>query len=91
MAANVKLKDIGELKCETRHQGLEWVVLYNDPDNPNSKRDMGQYISAWGFGKKYRNPKEALSGLAEDLRRRGYTGSLKNMKPTRVKRGGVEA
>lgn len=88
MAANVKLKDIGEIKCKTKYEGGEWLVLYNDPDNPNSGKGHAEFVSIWGAGRRHRNPKEALCGLAVDLRRRQYTGNLKNLTPSRVKRGG---
>jgi hypothetical protein len=73
MASNVKLKDIGELKCETRHEQGEWVVYYEDPDQPAG-------ITA-RFG--------GVTGLAQDLRKRGYTGSMRNMKPAQATRNGV--
>jgi hypothetical protein len=83
MASNVKLKDIGELKCETRHEQGEWVVYYEDPDQPAG------ITARFGGGLKFRTSKDAVTGLAQDLRKRGYTGSMRNMKPAQATRNGV--
>jgi hypothetical protein len=91
MASNVKLKDLGVIDCETRHQGGEWIVLYNDPDNPNAKKNVGQFVSFFGAGHGYKKSILALSALGADLRKRGYTGTLHNIKPVMAKRGGVPA
>lgn len=91
MAANVKLKDLGEIECETRHQGGEWIILYNDPDNANANRGLAKFVSFFGAGYGFKKPILALSALGADLRKRGYSGTLKNIKPTVVKRGGVSA
>lgn len=91
MAANVKLTDLGEVLCETRHEGGEWIVFYDDPDNPNSGRGLARFSSIFGAGLGCTKPKDVLTALATDFRKRGYTGSLKNTKPTYVKKHGVQA
>lgn len=85
------VRDIGEVRCETRHQGGEWIVLYNDPDDPNANKGFGKFVSVFGAGRNFKKPKDALVALAADLRRRKYMGSLKNEKPTMIKKRGLMA
>jgi hypothetical protein len=89
MAANVELIDIGEVKVEPRREGGEWFLLYTHPED---KRKMGNNFrelnSVYGAGRGHKKVRDALCGLAATLRKEGYTGTVKNMKPSRVKRGG---
>lgn len=80
MAPNVK--SIGTLDCKTRHELGEWVVYYVDPDSPGVE-------SRFGGGRKFKTSHLAVTGLAVHLRSRGYTGSLRNVRPVQGRKHGV--
>lgn len=78
MAANVKLIDLGVLEIEPQRLQNEHVVHYVDPKIGTEQ--------VFGYGRSYRNDREAVTGLAQDLRKRGYTGTLR-VKKTGTKGG----